>query len=155
MTFPRIRAPGLWVLGSVIAPAEMEEFDQHQFQAVDGYGGGAYAPTARLVIGGAGVDFTGGTGADPLGPLTSTAAAGTYARSHAPLPAGLARWQAVAGWLGVSAGLGRASARSRRGERGAARDISKGSARAAADDAARAAMTLAQTGTRPRGGAAG
>lgn len=70
---------GMWVLGSVIEPAEMEELDQHQFQAIDGYGGGVYAPTARLVIGGDGVDFTGGTGADPLGPLTSTAAPGTNA----------------------------------------------------------------------------
>ena len=79
MTFARIRAPGLWVLGAVITPTEMEKFDQDQSQAVDGTGGGTYAPTNRIVIGGAGADFTGGTSTDPLGPLTATAAAGTGA----------------------------------------------------------------------------
>jgi len=69
----------MWVLGSVVAPTELELFDNDQSKAVDGYGGGVYAPNNRLVIGGAGVDFTGGTGADPNGPLTATAAAGTQA----------------------------------------------------------------------------
>lgn len=79
MTFPRIRAAGMWTLGSVLAPSEAETFDDHQSKAVDGYSGGAYAPISRLVFGGAGADFTGGTGVDPLGPLTSTAAPGSGA----------------------------------------------------------------------------
>lgn len=59
MTFPRIRAPGMWALGSVIAPSEMEALDRDQSQALDGTGGGTYAPSTPLVIGGAGGHFTG------------------------------------------------------------------------------------------------
>lgn len=104
MTFPRIRAPGMWVLGSVIAPAEMEDFDQHQFHAVDGFGGGAYAPTSRLVFGGSGTDFTGGTGADPLGPLTSTAASGSGASGIVAVGDGAGYGGKFTG--GASGGLG-------------------------------------------------
>jgi hypothetical protein len=55
MTFARIRAPGAWVDNSTVEDAEFEQFDDNVSNAVDGDGGGAYAPTARLEFGGAGV----------------------------------------------------------------------------------------------------
>lgn len=57
--FARLRAPGLWTLSSTVDPAEWEAFDDHQSKAIDGAGGGAYALTADMVIGGApGVGWT-------------------------------------------------------------------------------------------------
>lgn len=51
MTFPRIRMPGTWVLGSVLAPNEEEALDDHQSNAIDGRDGGTYVPTAAIVLG--------------------------------------------------------------------------------------------------------
>lgn len=59
MTFPRLRAPGLWVTGSVLSAAELETLDDHQSKAIDGYAGGTWAPTSEIVLGGAGLHVTG------------------------------------------------------------------------------------------------
>lgn len=59
MTFPRIRAAGMWTLGSVLSPSEEEAFDDHQSKAIDGYAGGAYAPSAPIVVGASGGNTTG------------------------------------------------------------------------------------------------
>lgn len=66
MTFPRIRAPGTWILGSVLQPGEEELFDDHQANAIDGRDGGAYAPSAVLTIGGSGMHVTATLTADDL-----------------------------------------------------------------------------------------
>lgn len=55
MTFARVRQPGGWTMGSAIDPSEMEAFDDHQSNAIDGRHGGAYAPDVQLEIGGAGL----------------------------------------------------------------------------------------------------
>mgnify|MGYP000122525934 FL=1 len=56
--FTRARAPGLWILGSVVSPAELEHLDDYSL-AIDGDAGGTYAPSAAIVIGGSGVTFSG------------------------------------------------------------------------------------------------
>lgn len=53
--FQRIREAGAWLFSSVIEPSELEQFDANQSRAVDGHGGGAYAPSSPIDIGGAGV----------------------------------------------------------------------------------------------------
>ncbi len=60
----RIRAPGLWVLGSVIDPAEMEAFDAAQYAEINGDAGGTWAPAAAIIIGGNGLHVTGSFTAD-------------------------------------------------------------------------------------------
>lgn len=59
MTFPRVRQPGLWLLGSVLVPNEAEQLDDHQSKAVDGYAGGTYAPSGPIVLGASGGNTTG------------------------------------------------------------------------------------------------
>ena len=59
MAFPRIRTSGQWLNGSTILQSELEQLDEDHSNALDGAAGGAYAPTAPLVIGGAGLHVTG------------------------------------------------------------------------------------------------
>lgn len=56
--FTRARLAGLWILGSVISPAELEHLDDYSL-AIDGDAGGTYAPTTAIVIGGSGVTLSG------------------------------------------------------------------------------------------------
>lgn len=56
--FTRARLAGLWILGSVISPAELEHLDDYSL-AIDGDAGGTYAPSAAIVIGGSGVTLSG------------------------------------------------------------------------------------------------
>ena len=56
--FTRARLAGLWILGSVISPAELEHLDDYSL-AIDGDGGGTYAPSTAIVIGGSGVTLAG------------------------------------------------------------------------------------------------
>jgi hypothetical protein len=56
--FTRARLAGLWILGSVISPAELEHLDDYSL-AIDGDGGGTYAPSTAIVIGGSGVTLSG------------------------------------------------------------------------------------------------
>jgi hypothetical protein len=53
MTFARIRPFGNWLDGGTLDETELEQFDDHLSKAIDGDGGGAYAPSAQLIIGGA------------------------------------------------------------------------------------------------------
>ncbi len=55
--FTRARPPGLWILGSVISPAELEHLDNY-YGALDS-AGGTYALGAALILGGAGVTLSG------------------------------------------------------------------------------------------------
>ena len=56
--FTRARLAGLWILGSVISPAELEHLDDYSL-AIDGATGGTYAPSTAIVIGGSGVTLSG------------------------------------------------------------------------------------------------
>ena len=56
--FTRSRLAGLWILGSVISPAELEHLDDYSL-AIDGDAGGSYAPSTAIVIGGSGVTLLG------------------------------------------------------------------------------------------------
>lgn len=58
MSFTRARAAGFWTFNSVVAPAEFEHIDDY-YKAIDGSGGGAYAPTGVITIGGSGLNVTG------------------------------------------------------------------------------------------------
>lgn len=57
--FARERLPGFWIFGSVVDPEEFEGIDRDKALAIDGSGGGSYALTAPLVLGGSGVDLLG------------------------------------------------------------------------------------------------
>ena len=56
--FTRNRLPGLWILGSVVSPAEFEHLDDY-YKALDGAAGGSYSPSGALIIGAAGVSLSG------------------------------------------------------------------------------------------------
>lgn len=56
MSFPRIRPPNQWF--GTVSSAEFEQFDQNSSRAVDGFGGGSYAPLQPIVIGGAGLEVS-------------------------------------------------------------------------------------------------
>lgn len=58
MSFLRIRTPGFWTFNSVVAPSEFEAFD-NRYTAIDGTGGGTYAPSALITIGGSGLTVSG------------------------------------------------------------------------------------------------
>ena len=55
----RIRSGGLWITGSTITQDELEQFDQAQYEAINGDDGGTWAPSAVITIGGSGVTVTG------------------------------------------------------------------------------------------------
>lgn len=57
--FVRIRPAGLWTIGSVLQPEELELFDANQSKALNGDEGGVWAPSALLELGGAGLKVTG------------------------------------------------------------------------------------------------
>lgn len=57
--FNRIRSLGFWVLNSVVQPSEMEAFDANLAKAVNGDEGGTWAPSAKIIVGGQGVEITG------------------------------------------------------------------------------------------------
>jgi len=67
--FTRARLPGFWILGSVVSPAEFEHIDDYS-AALDS-AGGTYALGAALILGGAGVHFS-GTNHHVLGSATLT-----------------------------------------------------------------------------------
>jgi len=56
--FTRNRPIGGWNVGAV-SPDEFEKFDDQISKAIDGDGGGAYAPTTPIAIGGAGLQVDG------------------------------------------------------------------------------------------------
>lgn len=59
MTFSRQRAPGGWITGLPMTTGEAEAFDGNIAKAIDGDGGGTYAPSTQIIIGGLGFRVTG------------------------------------------------------------------------------------------------
>lgn len=57
--FNRIRSFGFWTLNSVLQPSETETFDANLAKAINGDEGGTWAPSAKIIIGGQGVEITG------------------------------------------------------------------------------------------------
>lgn len=55
--FPRVRAPGTWIVGTLL-PAELEQIDAQLFKAANFDDGGTWAPAAAVVVGGAGIRVT-------------------------------------------------------------------------------------------------
>jgi hypothetical protein len=68
MSFTRTRPPGFWTFNSVVAPSEFEHIDDYSY-AIDGLGGGTYAPTALITIGGSGLNVTGPMDATDVGTM--------------------------------------------------------------------------------------
>lgn len=52
--------PGGWFIGFTPSAAQLQTWDQSISQAVNGDGGGTYAPTTRIVIGGSGFEIASG-----------------------------------------------------------------------------------------------
>lgn len=55
----RIRSGGLWITGSTITTDELEQLDANLYAAINGDGGGTWAPSAVITIGGSGLTVTG------------------------------------------------------------------------------------------------
>lgn len=53
MSFARLRSS--WVLEDVPTPAEFETLDNNQSKALDGFAGGAYAPSGQIILDGEGL----------------------------------------------------------------------------------------------------
>lgn len=52
MTYVRGPAAGDWPVGTTVTPTEFGKLDSNAFKGIDGYGGGAYAPSAPISIAG-------------------------------------------------------------------------------------------------------
>lgn len=57
--FSRVRAPGLWILGSTVDPAEWEAWDGRWEKVPNFADGSVHAPTVQVVIGGQGLEVSG------------------------------------------------------------------------------------------------
>jgi hypothetical protein len=55
MPFPRVRPESRWLTGTTLETAELEAIDENLYRSINGDQGGAWSPTARLVVGGAGL----------------------------------------------------------------------------------------------------
>lgn len=66
----RTQPDGTWITGYQIPRADFEDLDAKQFRGINGDRGGAYAPTAPIVIGGAGLACTGPLSIRGAGALT-------------------------------------------------------------------------------------
>ena len=69
--FTRTRPALGWTNLSAVLPEEFEAFDDRQSKAIDGDGGGTYAPSAQLVIGGAGLKVTGAFRVESIATFTN------------------------------------------------------------------------------------
>lgn len=81
----RIRTFGFWTDTTPVTAAEYEALDQAQFEAINGDLGGTWAPSAPIIIGGAGVEI-GGAG------LTTTTINGAWTCDSTPEAVG---WKAT------------------------------------------------------------
>lgn len=75
----RVRADAAaWEAAIPLEPSELDELDEGQFSAINGDDGGVWAPTNPIIIGGAGIEFTGSvpTGEDLSVPGTITVPSG-------------------------------------------------------------------------------
>ncbi len=68
MSFSRVRSSGLWIPNSTVEPHEFEKIDRNLSRAVDGHDGGAYAPSAPIEVGGAGIRVLAPSHADQVAP---------------------------------------------------------------------------------------
>lgn len=55
----RVRSPGTWLSLSTLLASEMESLDAQLYKAINGDGGGVWAPSAIIEIGGLGIRITG------------------------------------------------------------------------------------------------
>lgn len=78
-----------WALGTVVAPSEFFWFESCIVNAIDGGAGGAYAPSAAIVVGGAGMQFTGLLSISATGSVSISAGSGTFTCSRAATFAGI------------------------------------------------------------------
>lgn len=92
--FQRIREVGAWLFNSVIEPSELEQLDRNQSRAIDGHGGGAYAPSSPIDVGGAGIRVLTPSHADQVTPkgYVDGQIAPVSARANASILAGSARY---------------------------------------------------------------
>lgn len=67
-----------WGVGTVVAPSEFFWFENCIINALDGGAGGAYAPSAAIVLGGAGLQTTGPLAAGATSSVTMTAGTGQF-----------------------------------------------------------------------------
>lgn len=75
----RVRADlTAWEAAIPLEPSELDELDEGQFSAINGDDGGVWAPSDPIIIGGAGIEFTGSvpTGEDLSVPGTITVPSG-------------------------------------------------------------------------------
>ncbi len=68
--FVNVRAGAVWAGTSDLLSAEMAVFDTQLFKAINGDGGGTWAPSAVITIGGSGMDVTGPFTAANIGTST-------------------------------------------------------------------------------------
>lgn len=73
---PRLRSPGLWVLGSVVLAEEFESFDEVRPWLINAASGSTHAPSAQIVLGGAGLRVSGPSRLDSI-TIAVLAATGT------------------------------------------------------------------------------
>lgn len=74
---PRIRAPGLWVAGSVVLPEEFEAIDEIRPWMINADGGSTNAPTVQIELGGQGLRVSGASRLDRI-TYGALAATGTF-----------------------------------------------------------------------------
>ena len=58
--FVYVRAAGVWNPLTDLLSSEMATFDAHQYAAINGDGGGSWAPSSAIVIGGSGLQLGNG-----------------------------------------------------------------------------------------------
>lgn len=79
--FTRLRAPGFWVVGSVVLPEEFEAFDDEREAVINARDGSTHAPTVQIELGGQGLRVTGPSRLDDI-TLGVVGAAGTLSISN-------------------------------------------------------------------------
>lgn len=76
--FPYVRAPGTWLTGTAIDPAELEAINLYIFKAANFDDGGTWAPSTVVTIGGSGLTVTGQSRLDDVRNILVNAA-GSFA----------------------------------------------------------------------------
>jgi hypothetical protein len=75
--FSRLRAPGFWVVGSVVLPEEFEDFDDARPAIINARDGSTHAPTVQVELGGQGLRVSGPSRFDGI-TIAVLAASGTF-----------------------------------------------------------------------------
>jgi len=71
--FLYIKSGGNWTVGDGFSESEIELLDAQLFAALNGDGGGTWAPSAKIVVGGSGMQITYSGGATPDFPVLGAA----------------------------------------------------------------------------------